>query len=132
MKIVLTLNELKAGNALLARLGVEGDNLKAVINMKDGDVLKQEAIVKMYSENIGDKFMSHLNKKPNVMSVLKHADNNGIECYTFIISEEFVVDVNELFGDLIVEVSSHVRVMIKALAIFLKGRVKSFEDKWKS
>jgi hypothetical protein len=131
MKIVLTLNELKSGNALLARIGIASDELNRVVfDMPEGTTLTQDEILKAY-ELDENKLLVDLNKNKNVMSVTKHMDGNGTTCFTLIISEDFICDINNLYGDCIVETFNQVKAMFSTLKFFFKDKAKNFLDKWK-
>ncbi len=132
MKIVITLNELKAGNKLIGRLGIASDMLTGIFSdMKDGETLTHEEMMKKLGLEFDDnKFLADLNKNKKVMSVTKHLDGVGTACFTMIISEEFVCDVNEMYGDLIIETAHNLKVVLKVLSGFYKSRVKNFLDKW--
>lgn len=130
MKIVITLNELKAGHELFARIGFAGDDLVRVLaDMKDGETKTQYEIVRTL--DVSDEAIAKLNKNKNVLSVVKHLDGNGTTCFTMIINEEFICDTNKLYGDCIVETFTHITYVIKSLSIFFKGKVKEYLDKWK-
>lgn len=130
MKIVITMNELKASHELFARIGFAGDAMvKVLADMKEGETKTQEEIVR--SLDVSDEAIAKLNKNKNVLSVVKHLDGNGTTCFTMIISEDFICDTNKLYGDCIVEAFTQITSVIKSLSIFFKGKVKEYLDKWK-
>lgn len=129
MKLVLTLNELKSSQELLKRVGVSMDSLKTVVDsMKDGETLTQRELV--YKLDLSAEAIAKLNKNPNVMSVVKHFNGAGVTCLTIIISEEFIMDTNTMYGDCIVEAVEQIKVVVKTLSVFFKGKVKEYLDKW--
>ena len=130
MKIVMTMNELKASHELFARIGFAGDELvRELADMKDGETKTQEEIIRIL--DVSDEAIAKLNKNPNVLSVVKHLNGAGTTCFTFIISEEFIMDTNTLYGDCIVESFKQIATVIKSLSVLFKGKVKEYLDKWK-
>lgn len=131
MKIVLTLNELKAGSRMLSRIGIAGKVLNDIVNMEDGQTLNQEQITEMFKFKFDEDTLSNLNKNPNVLSVTKNMTGVGTAHYVFVINEEFLIDSHELYGDLIVETVEQLMTAITSLKVFFKFKIKTFIDKWK-
>ncbi len=131
MKLVLTLNELKAGNRLMKRIGIAGESLANIVEgMEDGQTLTQEEMLKKFEFDLSDKVIAEMNENKKVMTATKHMDGNGTTCLTIIISEEFVCDINELYGDLVVETVGQLKAMVSTLKFLFKDRIHGFLDKW--
>lgn len=130
MKLVLTLNELQSTQELCKRVGVSMNSLMNVVaSMNEGETLTQKELV--YKLDLSEEAIKKLNQNPNVMSVVKHLNGAGTVCLTIIISEEFIMDTNRLYGDCIVEAIEQFKGIVKSLSIFFKGKVKEYLDKWK-
>lgn len=131
MKIMLTVNEIKAGESLINALQLNMHQIANLTGEKMGHMFSALEQTDFEDEEGLQAIFDEIKMESNgALEIVQYRDAEGIKCFQFDLDEAFVIEATNLTSDFLSEIMDGLKSIVKGVYLLYHTKVKAFMAKW--